>query len=53
MHGRTDYEDYPERERRRHLLRLWLRSERAQNQPPETQVHITDALGYRQGTAQS
>ena len=51
MHGRTDYDDYPERERRRHLLRLWLRSERAQRQPPETQVHITDALGYRQGTA--
>jgi len=47
MHGRTDYEDYPEMERRRHLLRLWLRSERAQKQPPETQVHQIDELGYR------
>jgi len=47
MHGRTDYEDYPEMERRRHLLRLWLRSGRAQKQPPETQVHPTDELGYR------
>ena len=25
LHSRTSYDDYPERERRRHLLRLWLR----------------------------
>ena len=24
MHARTDYDDYPEPERRRHLLRLWI-----------------------------
>jgi Taurine catabolism dioxygenase TauD, TfdA family len=24
LHGRTDYEDWPEMARRRHLLRLWL-----------------------------
>ena len=24
LHSRTDYEDWPERERRRYLLRLWL-----------------------------
>ena len=24
LHARTDYEDYPEPERKRHLLRLWL-----------------------------
>ena len=24
VHSRTNYEDYPERERKRHLLRLWL-----------------------------
>jgi len=24
MHARTDYEDFPEPERRRHLLRLWI-----------------------------
>ena len=47
MHGRTDYEDYPEPERRRHLLRLWLRSANARKQPPETQVHKTDEFGYR------
>ena len=51
MHGRTDYQDYPESERRRHLLRLWLRSPRAQKQPPETEVHPTDELGYRRDTA--
>ncbi|MBT5048460.1 MAG: TauD/TfdA family dioxygenase [Rhodospirillaceae bacterium] len=47
MHGRTDYEDYPESERRRHLLRLWLRSPNARKQPPETQVYQTDEFGYR------
>ena len=24
MHARTDYEDHPEPERKRHLLRLWI-----------------------------
>jgi hypothetical protein len=24
LHARTDYEDYPELERKRHLLRLWI-----------------------------
>lgn len=47
MHGRTDYEDHPEAERRRHLLRLWLRCPHARKQPPETQVHKTDEFGYR------
>ena len=27
MHSRTAYEDYPEPERRRHLMRLWLATE--------------------------
>lgn len=27
LHSRTEYDDYPEPERRRHLLRLWLRRE--------------------------
>ncbi|WP_354125180.1 TauD/TfdA family dioxygenase [Bradyrhizobium sp. LA6.10] len=26
LHSRTEYEDYPELERRRHLLRLWVAS---------------------------
>jgi hypothetical protein len=24
IHARTDYEDYPEDDRKRHLLRLWI-----------------------------
>jgi hypothetical protein len=24
LHARTDYEDFPESERKRHLLRLWI-----------------------------
>ena len=35
MHGRTGYEDYEEPERRRHLLRLWLRVPGARSLPPE------------------
>jgi hypothetical protein len=29
LHARTEYEDFPEPERKRHLLRLWLSSKRA------------------------
>ncbi len=47
LHGRTDYKDFSETERRRHLLRLWLRSNRARTQPLETQVHQIDKFGYR------
>jgi hypothetical protein len=28
LHGRTDYEDHPELERRRHMLRIWLKADR-------------------------
>ena len=34
IHSRTDFEDYPEPERRRHLLRLWLRTPGYQSLPP-------------------
>lgn len=29
LHARTEFEDFPEPERKRHLLRLWLSSRRA------------------------
>jgi hypothetical protein len=29
LHARTEFEDHPEPERKRHLLRLWLKSRRA------------------------
>lgn len=34
LHSRTDFEDWPEPERRRHLLRLWLAPRVARELPP-------------------
>ena len=34
LHSRTDFEDWPEREKRRHLLRLWLAPRVARDLPP-------------------
>ena len=34
LHSRTDFEDWPEREKRRHLLRLWLAPRKARELPP-------------------
>jgi hypothetical protein len=34
LHSRTDFEDWPEPERRRHLLRLWLAPKGARPLPP-------------------
>jgi hypothetical protein len=34
LHDRTAFEDWPEPERRRHLLRLWLAPEKARPLPP-------------------
>ncbi len=34
LHSRTDFEDWPEREKRRHLLRLWLAPKNARELPP-------------------
>ena len=34
LHARTTYEDWPEAERRRHLLRLWLSPPGARPLPP-------------------
>jgi hypothetical protein len=34
LHDRTAFEDYPEPERRRYLLRLWLAPEGARPLPP-------------------
>jgi hypothetical protein len=53
LHGRTDYQDFPEAQRRRHMLRLWLRCANARKQAPNTQVHETDELGYRKAASLS
>ena len=34
LHARTDYEDYPELDRKRHLLRLWLSTNDGWELPP-------------------
>ncbi|WP_236034125.1 TauD/TfdA family dioxygenase [Belnapia mucosa] len=34
LHSRTDFEDWPEPERRRHLFRLWLAPEGGRDLPP-------------------
>ena len=34
LHARTDYEDYPEPDRKRHLLRLWLSTNEGAELPP-------------------
>jgi hypothetical protein len=34
LHARTAYEDYPEQERKRHLLRLWLSARNGRVLPP-------------------
>jgi hypothetical protein len=34
LHSRTDFEDWPEPERKRHLLRLWIAPDSARPLPP-------------------
>lgn len=42
LHARTEYEDYPEPERRRHLLRLWLSLPQAQSLPEAWRLAYKD-----------
>ena len=42
LHARTEYEDYPEPERRRHLLRLWLSLPQAQALPEAWRIAYKD-----------
>lgn len=46
LHARTHYEDYPEPERRRHLLRLWMST---RNGRPLPSGYYERYGGYRQG----
>jgi hypothetical protein len=38
VHSRTEFEDWPEAERKRHLLRLWL--ELGNNRPLDPRFHV-------------
>lgn len=50
LHARTTYEDYPEPERRRHLLRLWLSAPNGRELPPAfAQRYGEIAVGKRRG----
>ncbi len=43
LHARTDYEDWPEPERRRHLLRIWV--DAPELLPADPQHEVGDAFG--------
>jgi len=50
LHPRTTYEDYPEPERRRHLLRLWLSAPYGRELPPAfAQRYGEIAVGKKRG----
>ncbi len=50
LHARTDYEDYPELDRKRHLLRLWLSTNEGWELPPVfAEKFSTVELGQRRG----
>jgi hypothetical protein len=47
LHSRTEYEDWPEPERKRHLLRLWLRTPGFANLPPEFADRNEDMVAWQ------
>ena len=48
LHSRTAYEDHPEPERRRYLLRLWLHTGRIGPMPPSYVDRFEDSLIWQQ-----
>ena len=47
LHSRTAYEDWPEPERKRHLLRLWLRTPAFADPPPAFADRNRDMLAWQ------
>jgi hypothetical protein len=47
LHSRTAYEDWPEPSRRRHLLRLWLRTPAFADPPPAFADRNRDMLAWQ------
>ena len=47
LHSRTDYEDWPEPERKRHLLRLWLRTPGFASLPPAFADRNEDMIAWQ------
>ena len=48
LHSRADYEDWPEPERKRHLLRLWLRTPGFHRLPPSFADRNADMTAWQQ-----
>lgn len=47
LHSRTDYEDWPQPERKRHLLRLWLRTQGFESLPPPFADRNEDMIAWQ------
>jgi hypothetical protein len=47
LHSRTAYEDWPEPSRKRHLLRLWLRTPGFADRPPAFAARDRDMLAWQ------
>lgn len=47
LHSRTEYEDWPEPERKRHLLRLWLRTPGFARLPPAYADRNEDMIAWQ------
>ena len=50
LHTRTAFEDYPEPERRRHLLRLWLKRSEPRPMVPNFGRHVVQSRELARGT---
>lgn len=49
MHARTSFQNFPEPERKRHLIRLWLDNEGFRDAPTEYNFHETNGVPRREG----
>ena len=47
LHSRSEYEDWPEPERKRHLLRLWLRTAGFARLPPAFEDRNADMIAWQ------
>lgn len=53
MHARTSFQNYPEPERKRHLVRLWMDRPGFRDVPPEFQFHEVNGVPRREGKSAS
>jgi Taurine catabolism dioxygenase TauD, TfdA family len=53
MHARTSFQNFPEPERKRHLVRLWMDRPGFREVPPEFQFHEVNGVPRREGKSAS